>query len=157
MTPPLYKHYTQKRLGGSSYLVSSRNVGARPESVEKRGVVGLATFTRSIIVQRKIYRFTMVGSDPFLARSRQVVVPLQIVPVRVMFNDGTALDPTVPGPDCAGAGDPLTITLGSPLFTDKDYGEEELAFFSWFFDQVPSLGLEGLYSWGGTLTSPVGW
>ena len=26
---------------------------------------------------------------------------------------------------------------------------------SWFFDQVPSLGLKGLYSWGGTLSSPA--
>ena len=94
-----------------------------PELVEKRGVPGLPTFTRTIGVQRKNYRFTMVGSDPFLARSGQVVVPFQIVPVRVVLNDGTALDPTLPGPECAGAGDPLTITLGSPLFADKDYGE----------------------------------
>jgi len=94
-----------------------------PELVEKRGVPGIPTFTRTIGVQRKNYRFTMVGSDPFLARSGQVVVPFQIVPVRVVLNDGTALDPTLPGPECAGAGDPLTITLGSPLFADKDYGE----------------------------------
>jgi hypothetical protein len=94
-----------------------------PAAVEKRGVPGLATFTRSIVVQRRTYRYTMVGSDPFLARSGRVVVPLQIIPVRVVFNDGTVLDATVPGPECAGPGDPLTNTLGSPLFTDKDYGE----------------------------------
>jgi len=94
-----------------------------PEPIEKRGVPGLPTFTRSIVVQRRSYRYTMVGSDPFLARSGRVVVPLQIIPVRVVFNDGTVLDPTLPGPRCAGAGDPLTNTLGSPLFTDKDYGE----------------------------------
>ena len=91
-----------------------------PEAIEKRGVPGLPTFTRTIIVQRKTYRYTMVGSDPFLARSGKVVVPLQIIPVRVEFNDGTVLDPTLPLPECAGPGTPLTNMLQSPLFTDKD-------------------------------------
>lgn len=94
-----------------------------PDSVEKRGVPSLVTFTRTILVGRKAYRFTMVGSDPFVARSRQVVVPLQIVPVRLVFNDGVALDPTLPLASCAGAGTPLANTLQSPLFLDHDYGE----------------------------------
>jgi hypothetical protein len=94
-----------------------------PEPIEKRGVPGLPTFTRTIVVHRKFYRYTMVGSDPFLARSGRVVIPIQIIPVRLMLNDGTVLDPTVPGPGCAGPGTPLTNTLESPLFTDKDYGE----------------------------------
>jgi hypothetical protein len=94
-----------------------------PELVEKRGVPGLPTFTRTIGVQRKNYRFTMVGSDPYLARSGRVVVPLQIIPIRLVFNDGTVLDPTNPLPGCAGPGTPLANTLQSPLFTDTDYGE----------------------------------
>src|ERR1700694_5307514 len=66
-----------------------------PQTVEKRGVPGLPTFTRTIIVQRKTYRYTMVGSDPFLARSGKVVVPLQIIPVPLVFNDGPVLGPTI--------------------------------------------------------------
>ena len=53
-------------------------------------------------------------------------------------------------------GDPLTghhLEVSMP--NGMTYHPQELAFFSWFFDQVPSLELEGLYSWGGTLTSPA--
>jgi hypothetical protein len=93
-----------------------------PEPVEKRGFAGLPTFSRNVVARGRSYRFTMVGSDPFAPRSGQVVVPLQLIPVRVVFNDGTILDPTVPGPDCAGPGTPLTNTLQSPLLTDTDFG-----------------------------------
>lgn len=94
-----------------------------PEPAEKRGAAGLPTFSRNVVARGRSYRYTMVGADPFLARAGQVVVPLQLIPVRVVFNDGTVLDPTVPGPACAGAGTPLTNTLESPLLTDTDFGD----------------------------------
>jgi hypothetical protein len=65
----------------------------------------------------------MVGADPFSTRSGRVVIPLQIIPVRMVFNDGSVLDPTLRLPTCAGPGTPLTNVLESPLFIDKDYGE----------------------------------
>jgi hypothetical protein len=54
-------------------------------------------------------------------------------------------------------GDPLTDTLFGPItlggFT---YHPQELAFFSWFYRQTPSLGTGGLYSLGGTFKAPQG-
>ncbi|HVR08492.1 MAG TPA: hypothetical protein VMW75_10640 [Thermoanaerobaculia bacterium] len=35
------------------------------------------------------------------------------------------------------------------------YHPQELAFFSWFFDEVPSLGFDGWYSMGGTFRTPA--
>ncbi len=93
------------------------------ESVEKRGFPGLPTFSRNVLARGRSYRFTMVGTDPFVANPGRTVVPVQIVPVRVMFNDGTVLDPSIPGPACAGNGTPLTDTLQSPLFTNSNYGD----------------------------------
>lgn len=94
-----------------------------PEPIEKRYVPGLPTFSRNVVARGKSYRFTMVGADPFLARSGRVVIAVQIIPVRVVFNGQTTLDPTVPLPGCAGPGTPLTNTLQSPVFTDFDYGD----------------------------------
>jgi hypothetical protein len=53
-------------------------------------------------------------------------------------------------------GDPLT---GSPLLpvtmaNGITYHLQELAFFSWFYRQSPSIGLNGWYSDNGTFTSP---
>ncbi|HVG47336.1 MAG TPA: hypothetical protein VM899_04265, partial [Rubellimicrobium sp.] len=53
--------------------------------------------------------------------------------------------------------DPLT---GSPLFevgmpNGFTYHLQETAFFSWFYNQVPSLGINGSYSSGGSLTRPA--
>lgn len=54
-------------------------------------------------------------------------------------------------------GDPLT---GSPSFEIEmpngfTYHPQETAFFSWFYNQVSSLGINGSYSSGGTFTSPA--
>lgn len=35
------------------------------------------------------------------------------------------------------------------------YHPQELAFFSWFFGQQPSLGFDGWYSMGGTFRTPA--
>jgi hypothetical protein len=94
-----------------------------PLSLEKKALPGLPTFTRTVVARGRRYRYTMVGSDPYAARPVPVTIPVQIIPVRVEFNDGTVLDPTESGPGCAGPGDPLTNTLESPLFTNFDYGE----------------------------------
>jgi hypothetical protein len=55
-------------------------------------------------------------------------------------------------------GDPLTgegVDFEIPMPNGLTYHPQELAFFSWFYNQSPSLGLDGMYSWGGTLTSPA--
>jgi len=54
------------------------------------------------------------------------------------------------------AGDPLTgkeraVTMANG-FT---YHPQEIAFFSWFYNQIPSLGLKGWYSSAGSLRTPA--
>ena len=53
-------------------------------------------------------------------------------------------------------GDPLSGNLFEvPMPNGVTYHPQELAFFSWFFDEVPSLGFDGWYSMGGTFRKPA--
>jgi hypothetical protein len=53
-------------------------------------------------------------------------------------------------------GDPLSGNLFEVTMPDGvTYHPQELAFFSWFFNEVPSLGLNGWYSMGGTFRTPA--
>jgi hypothetical protein len=90
----------------------------------KRGGRGpsLATFRNFVTVGRQRYTFTMVGSDPSTRGARAVVVPVQVIPVKLVFSDGSALDPTQ-ADDCANGMVPLDLVLQSPLFQNFDYGE----------------------------------
>jgi hypothetical protein len=89
---------------------------------EKRGAPALATFRAAVVSGRKRYTFTMVGSNPFSRGAKNVIVPVQIFPVRFEFPDGTVLDPAQPN-DCSGGAAPLDLLLQSPLFQDATYGE----------------------------------
>jgi hypothetical protein len=52
-------------------------------------------------------------------------------------------------------GDPLTDTnLAITAANGITYHPQELAFFSWFYRQQPSIGVNGFYSLAGTFTSP---
>ena len=54
-------------------------------------------------------------------------------------------------------GDPLTGTVFANLkLNGMTYHPQELAFFSWFYRQTPSMGTGGLYSNAGTFTAPQG-
>jgi hypothetical protein len=52
-------------------------------------------------------------------------------------------------------GDPLSGTSINVTTGGYTYHPQELAFFSWFYHQSPSLGVNGLYSNNGTFTSPA--
>ena len=53
-------------------------------------------------------------------------------------------------------GDPLTGTVFPVTMPNgHTYHVQDLAFLSWFFRQVPSMGLDGLYSLLGTFTGPA--
>jgi hypothetical protein len=94
-----------------------------PEEPElEKAAVTLPTFTRSIVARGKTYKYTMVGSDPFVKNAKPVAVPLQIIPVRFEFDDGTLFDPTLPSPDCAGGGSALSRVLDSPIVKSVNYG-----------------------------------
>jgi hypothetical protein len=63
---------------------------------------------------------------------------------------------TSPQPACVAGlevGDPLTGTTFSDTVGGFTYHPQELAFFSWFYDQSPSLGVHGWYSDQGTFTT----
>ncbi len=50
-------------------------------------------------------------------------------------------------------GDPLSGTVFSDTLNGKTYHPQELAFYSWFFHQSPSQGINGWYSDGGSFTT----
>lgn len=52
-------------------------------------------------------------------------------------------------------GDPLSGTIFNDKIGTFTYHVQELAFFSWFFHQKPSIGVNGWYSDAGTFTSPA--
>ncbi len=93
-----------------------------PEGVEKAAAVGgIPTFSRNVVAHGQRYRFTLVGSDPFVRNARKVVVPVIVIPVRFEFDDGSVFDPTVPAPACAGGATALNLVLQSPVFQNADY------------------------------------
>jgi hypothetical protein len=103
---------------------TGRVIGIPRESTEKAAPrLALPSFSSSIVARGKLYKFTMVGSNPFLRNAKKVTIPVQIIPVRFDFPDGTVLDPAAPSSGCGGSGTPLDLTLQSPLFQDADYGE----------------------------------
>jgi hypothetical protein len=52
-------------------------------------------------------------------------------------------------------GDPLSGTTYTDTVGGFTYNPQELAFFSWFYHQKPSLGVNGWYSNQGTFTTPA--
>src|SRR3954464_2690109 len=98
---------------------TDRVIGIPGESAEKAAPpLSLPSFSSSIVARGKRYKFTMVGGNPFLRNAKKVTVPVALIPVRFQFPDGTALDPVVPSPACAGIGTPLGLALQSPIFQD---------------------------------------
>ena len=103
---------------------TDRVIGIPGESAEKAAPrLSLPSFSSSIVARGKRYKFTMVGGNPFLRNAKKATIPVALIPVRVEFPDGTALDPSVPSSGCAGFGMPFAWALQSPLFQDADYGE----------------------------------
>ena len=87
---------------------TDRVISFPEESSEKAAPrLALPSFSSSIVARGKLYKFTMVGSNPFLRNAKKVTIPVQLIPVRFDFPDGTTLDPAAPGPSCAGGGTPL--------------------------------------------------
>src|SRR5205807_2906342 len=68
-------------------------------------------------------KVTLVGANPSLRNAKKVTVPLQVIPVRMQFDDGSVFDPTEQLPSCAGGGNALDLTMQSPLFQNADYGD----------------------------------
>jgi hypothetical protein len=80
--------------------------GARPTAGDRT----VPTFTDSFTFDGVTYPYTMVGTNPHTSTAT-TTVPVQIVPLRIVFPDGTVLDgtPRIPG------------LIASPLFQPADF------------------------------------
>ena len=93
-----------------------------PEQEKAALRFSFTTFTNSVLVGRKRYTFTMVGTDPSARNTRNAVIPVLIIPVKAIFDDGTILDATAPDP-CGGGVEPATLVEQSPILQGSDYGD----------------------------------
>ncbi|MBZ5631331.1 MAG: hypothetical protein LAO06_20955 [Acidobacteriia bacterium] len=66
------------------------------------------------------YSGSMAGSSPFYNGARTTNIPTMVIPLIVVFPDGTRFDPTVID-SCAPSGTPLAQVLGSPIFQPFAY------------------------------------
>lgn len=84
------------------------------------------TFTNYVQVgagrSAKRYTFTEVGSDPSRSNAHNSVVPVLIIPVKAVFDDGSTFDPTAPD-SCAGGVPPADLVDQSPVLQGVDYGD----------------------------------
>jgi hypothetical protein len=100
-----------------------RTLAFAEPGLEKATGRTVPTFTRTITARGRTYKYTMVGSDPFVKNAKKISVPLQIIPVRFEFDDGSVFDPTAPNLQCEGGGTTLNRVLGSPVFQNFNYGD----------------------------------
>jgi len=68
------------------------------------------------------YTYTMVGQSPVTALANpSTTISTQILPVALVFSDGTKLDPTVVDNTCSPAGTALSLLESSPIFNNFAY------------------------------------
>jgi len=102
---------------------TGRTVAFSELGLEKATGRTIPTFTRKIVARKKTFQFTMVGADPFVKKAKKTVIPVQIIPIRFEFEDGSVFDPTMPSLPCEGGETALNLTLESPVFHDTSYGD----------------------------------
>lgn len=65
------------------------------------------------------YTYTMVGQSPMTAGSGTTTINVPIVPLRLVFADGTVLDPSVVDSGCSSEGSALSLLEQSPIFNNS--------------------------------------
>ena len=96
-----------------------------PELERGAPTPGIPSFSGSIRADGKNYRYTLVGTSPFVKGAKNVTIPIQIIPVRFHFDDGNVFDPTAPN-ICASYTNPqapITLFMQSPIVNTYNYGE----------------------------------
>jgi hypothetical protein len=91
--------------------------GIHAESLAAEGLAGttLPNWFGTFTVGSTAYGFTMLGTNPALG-SATTTIPTILIPLRLVFSDGTVLDAT--GPVFGETRSALTLTQQSPLFKD---------------------------------------
>ena len=82
------------------------------------GPTGLPTWTGGFTYKGTAYSYTMVGSDPTKSCST-TTVPVYIVPLKLIYSDGTVFDPTATMIDDAVSA--VTAVELSPIFSTTDF------------------------------------
>ncbi len=126
-TPELWQKAFAAHAEKAEKAEKAENPGNATAEDEKRGrrpppPPSLPTFTGVATAGGRRYTYTMVGTNPQLRGAKSVVVPTLIIPVRLVFTDGSVLDPSVPNA-CLGGVKPLDLAVQSPLFVNFNYGE----------------------------------
>jgi len=99
--------------------------GPAMEDLEKAAVrLSLPSFTNSVSVAGKRYTFTQLGADPSRSRAPNTVLPVVIIKVAALFDDGSFFAPDQFLDPCAPRLLPAaTLVAQSPIFQPADYGD----------------------------------
>ena len=102
----------------TSAVVPAR--GIHPESLAADGLAGttLPNWSGVFTANFTTYGFTMLGTDPALG-SATTIIPTILIPLRLVFSDGTILDAAAPA--FGETKSALTLTHESPLFKSAPF------------------------------------
>lgn len=82
--------------------------------------LSIPTWKSSIVVGGKTYPYRMIGADPsIVVKNNSISIPTPVIPVVLVFSDGTVFDPTAADPTCSPAGTAKDLTLASPVFANR--------------------------------------
>jgi hypothetical protein len=77
--------------------------------------IAMWNYTVTSPIDGKTYSGTMVGSSPYMNGARTTNIPTIVIPLKVVFPDGSVFDPSVID-SCSPAATPIAQVLGSPIF-----------------------------------------
>jgi hypothetical protein len=146
-TPAASKHPAPGMLGGRPHLaggVNRRTSRGRivTNTTPTEGLV-IPTWTGSFSSQGTTFPYAVVGSDPALGTT--TTIPTVVVPIRLVFPDGTVLDPSS---DSIDGTTPLAAVSSSPIFNAAPFsaGSTTLGTTQWvdavaraeFWNRIPA-------------------
>jgi len=111
---------------GSPWLPGTPKYQAFPGGGSPRASTsGFATanvplWTGSFAYNHVTYKYTMVGTNP-AAGSKTTTVPVVIIPIKFVFQDGSGVSLSASSPVCGSTKTATQLTTASPLFTNYPF------------------------------------